>query len=157
MKSHKTLNRNSLDKIKKKAMASLAMHWQMILRHTTQSIITHRFKMSSKRNHKKVIKKGCFLGTVCHIAICKQHTIPRSLPVATNHPMELLEKKAHLAFNWMWTMLCVIFRSNHYAFPCYQSWSMFCVISGPSHGHSCSCSFWEEPWEERLIHSHRWT
>lgn len=118
MKSHETWNGKSLDKIKKKAMVSLAMHWQMILRHTTQSIITHWFRMSSKRNHKEIIKKGCFLGTVCHIAICKQHATPRLLLVSTKHQKELLEKKVQSAFNWMWTMLCVIFRSNHYALPC---------------------------------------
>lgn len=117
MKSHETWNGKSLDKIRKKAMVSLAMHWQMILKHTTQSII-HRFRMSSKQNQKEIITKGCVLGTVCHLAICKQHATPKSLPVFTKHQMKLLEKKVKLAFNWMWTMLCAISRSSHYALPC---------------------------------------
>lgn len=82
---------------------------------TIQSIITHWFRMSSERNPKEVIKKGCFLGAVCHIAIYKQHSTPKSVPVSTKHQMELLEKKVQWAFNWMW---CVISRLNYYALPC---------------------------------------
>ena len=75
---------------------------------------------------------------MCHIAMCKQHAKPKSLPVFTKHQMELLEKTSAFYLNVdnavrYFQVVCI--SSNSYAFLCVSLGLCFVLISGPSNGH----------------------